>query len=117
MIYFEDSAKSCSTSFEYMLERFFPYAPVDPAFKRLSSTNYKEAAENEHLYENLTFSKKKIFPEQQDLNGVYSDSLSCASDCSFDGQDKAAEKNSTVEEIGGMKSLLISIKTMPRELW
>lgn len=100
-----------------MLERFFPYAPVDPAFKRLNSTNYREANQNEHLYENLNFRKKKIFPERQDLNGFYSDSLSCASDCSFDGRDKEAENNSTVEEIGGMKSLLISIKTMPRELW
>ena len=97
-----------------MLERYLPYAAVDPAFKHLLQKTPPK------MPNVTTKSKKKIFPEL--LEDDFSETFSSVSDV----RDKQKAEQSANEQIcsqpqissshSGVKDLLISIKTMPKEL-
>ena len=93
-----DSNHSSVTSFHY-----YPYAAVDPAFK-----NFRSNLQNRG---SLITKKRIIYPEGYEEETTFSDSFSCVSDGFKLNEGKA--KPGCMNEL---KSLVNSIKTMPKEL-
>ena len=113
--FYTDSSDSISTSFEYMLERFFPYASVDPAFNHLTFHKSSQKTGNIQVNQELTSSKKKLYPEKNPEEKVFTGSD--GNSHFFVDQEQNERKNSfQVDKTEKKKSLLASIKTMPREL-
>ena len=97
-----------------MLERYLPYAAVDPAFKHLLRKTPPK------MPNVTTKSKKKIIPELPEDD--FYETFSPVSDV----RDKQKAEQSANEQISsqpqissshsGVKEILTSIKTMPEEL-
>ena len=94
-----------------MLEQYFPYAAVDPAFKHLQTNSKNTKVKTDRLSTNSKLPKSNTFDCEEE--SVFSEAFTAVS-----GRLSAEEGNEieTAKAVGGVKRLVQSIKTMPKEL-
>jgi len=104
---FADTYETPQFTPEFKLEQYLPYASVDPALKHILREDPSTS-----LFESPKL-KKKIFPDPPEDN--FSDIFSSISE-RIKTNEKTNANPSSPAAAGGLKGLILSIKTMPKEL-